>query len=94
MLNTLQNAVNSFDSDNPSFSSGNIIYDGNVDQWIRFTNSLILRLAMRIVDVDPASARPFITSAITRAIEDLSDEAIFTFVSTQEHANPLWRDVE
>lgn len=94
MLNTLQNAVNSFDSDNPSFSSGDIIYDGNVDQWIRFANSLILRLAMRIVDVDPASARPFITSAITRANEDLSDEAIFTFVSTQERANPLWRDVE
>ena len=94
MLNTLQNAVNSFDSDNPSFSSGDIIYNGNVDQWIRFTNSLILRLAMRIVDVDPANARPFITSAITRAIEDRSDEAIFTFVSTQERANPLWRDVE
>ena len=31
---------------------------------------------------------------VSRAIEDRSDEAIFTFDSAQERANPLWRDVE
>ncbi|MDT0675459.1 RagB/SusD family nutrient uptake outer membrane protein [Autumnicola musiva] len=41
------------------------IYNGNVEQWIRFGNSLKLRLAIRIVDVDPSKAQTEAESAIS-----------------------------
>lgn len=93
MLETLREAVNSFDASSPSFNSGDIVYGGNVENWIRFTNSLILRLAMRMIDIDQGSATSYINGAMSMLIEQSDDEAIFRFVSAQERANPLWRDV-
>ena len=38
-------------------ASADYIYSGDVKKWIRFANSLKLRLAMRIVNADPTTAR-------------------------------------
>lgn len=57
MLNELQEAVSAF---NPSaarnFGTSDILYRGNIDSWTRFANSLRLRLAMRLSNVDPVTA--------------------------------------
>ncbi len=45
---------------NPSanaFGVGDMIYDGNVQKWLKFANSLRLRLAIRISNIDPAKAK-------------------------------------
>ena len=42
VLETLDKAYSSFDSSSGSFSSGDIIFDGNVGSWKKLTNSLIL----------------------------------------------------
>src|SRR4051812_43285102 len=39
------------------YGSYDLIYGGNVNKWIKFANSLRLRLAMRISKVDPARAK-------------------------------------
>jgi hypothetical protein len=39
------------------YGSYDIIYGGNVDKWIKFCNTLRLRLALRISKVDPARAK-------------------------------------
>jgi len=43
------------------------IYGGNVIQWIHLANSLKLRLAMRMVYADPASARRYAEEAVSEA---------------------------
>lgn len=45
----------------PSFD---IVYDGNVDKWIRFANSLMLRLAIRVRYADPALAKEYAEKAV------------------------------
>lgn len=93
MLQTLMEASNSFDTSSISFNSGDIIYDGQVDKWVKLTNSLMLRLAMRIVDVDQSTASTYISAALSNLIDNSEDNAIFTFTTTLERANPLYRDV-
>jgi len=44
-----------------------LIYDGNASQWQKFGNSLRLRLAMRISNVDPAKAQAEVQAAINGA---------------------------
>lgn len=39
------------------FGHVDYIYQGNMDKWIKFANTLKLRMAMRLVNVDPTLAR-------------------------------------
>jgi hypothetical protein len=39
------------------FGNFDLIYDGNAAKWLKFANTLRLRLAIRISDVDPARAK-------------------------------------
>ncbi|HRD80116.1 MAG TPA: SusD/RagB family nutrient-binding outer membrane lipoprotein [Saprospiraceae bacterium] len=46
------------------FGNFDLIYGGNVPKWIMFTNSLRLRLALRISKVNPAKARAEAEAAV------------------------------
>ena len=51
-----------------AFGAHDQIYAGNVDKWAKFANSLRLRLAMRVVYVDPALAKSEAEKAITPGV--------------------------
>lgn len=57
MLNELDEAVEQFDPGQLTIGSGDLFYQGDIDQWRKFANSFRLRLAMRLVEVDEAKAR-------------------------------------
>ncbi|UAM98482.1 SusD/RagB family nutrient-binding outer membrane lipoprotein [Polaribacter litorisediminis] len=92
ILETLDNASKSFNTSAPSFNSGELVYNGNVASWIKFTNSLMLRYAMRIVDVDPATANTYINIASANLMDDNSDSGLFVFDSNPARANPMFRN--
>lgn len=50
------------------FGSADIIYGGNVNKWIKFANTLRLRLAMRISKVDPARAKTEAEAAVASGV--------------------------
>jgi hypothetical protein len=61
-----------------AFGSNDQIYGGDVDKWITFANTLRLRVAMRISDVDPATARTQAEKAAADGVmESNADNAIF-----------------
>lgn len=51
--------------DYPSFGAADLIYAGDRNKWLRFANSLLLRIALRIVNVAPEK-----TAAIIGGIKD------------------------
>lgn len=60
-IDTAANNLQAFITANPGkkayYDSGDLIYGGDVAKWLKLANSLRLRLAMRIVKVDPATAK-------------------------------------
>ena len=92
ILATLENAASTFSSSAPSFTSGEIIYNGDVSHWIKLTNSLMLRYAMRIADVDPVTASKYVTLASSNLITSNAENALFTFESSLARANPLYKN--
>ena len=44
--------------------SADIVYNGDITKWKRFANSLMLRLALRIVKIDPVNSKKYIEQAI------------------------------
>jgi hypothetical protein len=52
---------------NPSgdIATGDQYYKGNIAEWKKFGNSLLLRIAMRLSKVDPSTAKTYVQMAIT-----------------------------
>lgn len=92
ILETLENAANTFSTSSQSFTSGDIIYNGDVSKWIKLTNSLMLRYAMRIADVDLATATRYINLASSNLISSNDENALFTFETSLVRSNPLYRN--
>ncbi len=59
-------------------ASADIIYDGQVEKWAKFANSLKLRLAMRMVYADPATAK--------KAAEEVAADEVGAFASNEDNA--------
>lgn len=54
--------------DGSAFGQHDLIYGGNVGKWLRFANSLRLRLALRVSYVEPALARQEAEKAVTGGV--------------------------
>ena len=52
------------DADNQSFKNFDLAYSGNMKKWIKAANSLRLRLAIRIAQIEPAKAKTEFEAAI------------------------------
>ncbi|MCP9612236.1 RagB/SusD family nutrient uptake outer membrane protein [Coprobacter tertius] len=68
------------------------VYKGNVKQWIRFANSLKLRLAIRISYVNPLKSKQMAEEAVNPAnggvIESNVDNAAWNYFETSQ--NPIY----
>lgn len=49
-------------------STADFVYSGNVQKWVKFANSLKLRLAIRIANVSPAKAKEMAESAVNHEL--------------------------
>jgi hypothetical protein len=73
LLETVDQAVGSLSND-AALNTFNwkgprdLIYNGNIDKWRRFGNSLLLRIAMRISEVDPNMAKTYAEKAIAGGV--------------------------
>lgn len=60
------------------YGASDIVFAGDVSKWIKFANSLRLRLALRISSVDPARAKTEAEAAVTGGVMSASpgDDAL------------------
>lgn len=75
------------------FKSYDYIYSGNVTKWIKFANTLRLRLAMRIVYVNPALAKTEAEKSVNHqmgVIAEVSDRAALQHTSNLTYHHPLY----
>lgn len=96
MLKELREAVASFDpARTGTFGNADLLYRGNIDRWIRFANSLRLRLAMRISRVAPALAEQNVREVLTqnRLISSNAESALMPygrdFGNADENVQPM-----
>ena len=64
-------------NDDPGFEKADMIYQGNIDQWKKFGNSLMLRMAMRISNVDPSTANTYVAKAVSGGVFTSNDDNVW-----------------
>ncbi len=74
-------------------ATDDIVYGGSVVKWIRFANSLKIKLAMTIADVDETKAKTAVEQADAGAFQSAGDNASFTYLKTTPNTNPIWVDL-
>lgn len=92
IVSMLQSAVSSFDKSASSFDSGDAIFNGDVAAWERFGNSLLMRVAMRMSNVDEGTAKGIIAGISGELITSNDQNAIWAFDANPDIANPLFID--
>lgn len=75
-----------------SFGTSDLLYNGSAANWIKFGNSLKLRMAMTIADEDPAKAKLLVEEAaasFTNLIQSNTVNARFPYVAASPNNNPI-----
>ncbi len=83
MFDDLTSAVNALKAElqsNPTlnvFGSGDLIYNGDVSRWLKFANTLRLRMAIRISNIDPTKAQKEAEAAVAGSMMEVNtDDAL------------------
>lgn len=76
---------------------GDLLFNGDLEKWQKFANSLRLRLAMRLSKVDAAKAQSVISEIYSNPsqypiMETNDDSATLTFLATYPDANPITQE--
>lgn len=75
--------------------SGDFMFSGNMLKWKKFANSLRLRIAIRMADVDPATSKSEVADIMGNPgkypiISDNADDAELKWVGATPYNNPLF----
>ncbi|QXP64014.1 SusD/RagB family nutrient-binding outer membrane lipoprotein [Polaribacter sp. HaHaR_3_91] len=68
-----------------SFGSADLMFSGDVAKWNKFANSLMLRLALRMVKVDEAAAKSWATKAIDGGVMTSNED--IAYIQYENSAN-------
>ncbi|RTZ04824.1 SusD/RagB family nutrient-binding outer membrane lipoprotein [Flavobacterium bomense] len=87
----LENDIAKLSISAPGFtSSEDIIFQGSVAKWISFANSLQVRMAMTISDVDNSLAKTAFEKANPNAINAISNNGFVKYFTAIPNNNPLY----
>jgi hypothetical protein len=95
-LDTAENTLNAYIKANPGskpFAPFDLVYGGDYKQWLKFANTLRLRLAMHIVYADAATAQLQAEKAVADPaglLSTASDDALLNQVNGLTYQNALW----
>lgn len=91
----LDNAINMIDTDAEGFqASQDLLYEGDMEGWVKFANSLKLRMAITISDVNPGKASTLAAAAIAAGVfEGNEDNAGITYLDAFPNTHPVHEDL-
>jgi hypothetical protein len=92
-LDTVVNNLETYVKANPTltpFAKFDMVYGGSYAEWIKYANSLRLRLAMHIVNIDPATAKTQALKAINDAGGLMTTNADNAGLTGYGYHSPIW----
>lgn len=94
LLSRLDAAINNMDVTGDSYDASDLIYNGDVEAWMKFANSLKLKMGMTIADVNSSQAQSIVESAVAAGVfTSNADNAEISYLGAPPNTNPLWVDL-
>jgi len=87
----IDTALSQLSAGGSTFGSADLIYNGSAAQWIKFGNSLKLKMAVRTADFDATRSATLAKEAVDAGVfGSSSDNASFPFEASPPNTNPIW----
>ncbi|MDR7372417.1 SusD/RagB family nutrient-binding outer membrane lipoprotein [Flavobacterium aquidurense] len=94
LIAKLTTASKALDKSQGSFGDADLVYGGNTQKWAKFANTLRLRMAINLDDVDHAYASAQVLAALSDGVILTSaDSAYLQYADLQPNTNPLYVDL-
>lgn len=94
LIAKLTTASHGLDQSSDSYDEADLIFGGNTAKWAKFANTLRLRMAINMDDVDHTYASTEALAALADGvILDNADSAYLNYATLQPNANPLYVDL-
>jgi len=94
LLTRLANDISKLSTSGAGFSATqDLVAKGSVSKWIKFANSLQVRMAMTVADIDDAKAKALFEAAEAKAITSSADNVSFSYLAASPNTNPIWVDI-
>lgn len=95
IIDLLDQAIATIDTEAGSWpASQDPVYGGDTEAWLKFMNSLKLKLAISISDVNPSKAGPMVAEAVTAGVfESNADNASIEYLSAFPNTHPINEDL-
>ncbi len=91
LFTRLNAALGNMDANYSSFDGADLYYGGDVAQWIKFGNTLKVKLGITVADADPATAQAAVESGRAGAFAGNSDDCAMPYNTT--NFNQLYADL-
>lgn len=95
LIKRLNNDLATIDVSNAAFGTGDVIYADNLNRWIKFANSIKLKLGVNLKasGSDAAIADTAITTAAANVIASNAENAKVAYMHDLPNTNPLYVDM-
>jgi hypothetical protein len=86
-------ALADLDDSQGSFGSADLVYGGDVASWIKFANSLKLKIGITLADANPTLARATVEAAVVAGVFTSNDDNALLHYLGAIHTNQIYVDV-
>ena len=94
LIDMLDAAIGMIDTGAESFpSTQDLLYGGDLKGWVKFANSLKLKMAITISDVNSGKAGNMVAEAVSGVFQANKDNASFTYLGAFPNTNPVHEDL-
>lgn len=92
LINRINATMNDLNSS--GYSTSDQLYGGNSAAWLKFANSVKLRLGIRLTDINPSLAQSTVESAVSAGVfTSNADNAAIAYEGSTPNTNPIWVDI-
>lgn len=89
----LDDALSKLDPTAGGYGGADLILADDIDGWKRFGNSLKLRMAMTIADVDAAKSQTMALAAAPNVVASNDENINMNYLAAPPNTNPVWEDL-
>jgi hypothetical protein len=90
LVSRLNSAIGNLNG-NSEIGIYDLVYGGDTEQWKRFANSLKLRMAIRLAEVNPSMSKTMAEEAVADSVfQSNADNFTLVYQGSTPNTNPLW----
>lgn len=91
LINMTQTALATLNAGGSSWGSADVLYNGDVASWKKFGATLLMRMGMRLADVNATASKAAFNAAASAGVyTDMSDPGYLYYIGVTPHVNDIY----